>query len=267
MGERRHYMFHEYTEMELLLGEKMVEELSRMKVAIFGLGSAGSYVAEALARCGIGTLILVDGALVSVSEINRQLTALHSTLGKPKTAVMKERILDIDPNIVVHTYESYFGPDTQALFDFKSYDYVVDTMGQLESKLFLIEQAKAADAEIISCMDIESKLDPSRFEIADIFRTGVCPTAKIMKRELKQRKIRKLKVLYSKEVPLISEDPDEEQEECFRPLPGSISFVSGAAGMLIAGEVVRDMIQKIDKKQRKQEVRRIKNNLGQGKKH
>lgn len=255
-------MLHEYTELELLLGEKIVEELGKTKVAIFGLGSAGCYVAEALARCGIGTLILVDGAEVAIPEINRQLTALHSTIGKPKTAVMKERIHDIDANILVHTYETYFGPDTQGLFDFKSYDYVVDTMGQLESKLFLIEKAKAAGAEIISCMDIASKLDPSRFEIADIFRTGICPMAKVIRQELKQRKIRKLKVLYSKEMPLISEDPNDDREGEFRPKPGSISFVSGAAGMLIAGEVVRDLIDGIEKKRvKKLKVKRIKSNL------
>ena len=174
-------MLHEYSRMELLIGEEAMEFLEKSRVAVFGIGGVGSYVAEALARCGVGGLTLVDNDVVSLTNINRQLLALHSTVGKAKTQVMKERIKDIDPNIIVNTYETFFNQDTQHLFDFQSYDYVVDAIDTVSSKLLLIEKAKEAKTEIICCMGTGNKLDPSRFEITDISKTSVCPLAKVIR--------------------------------------------------------------------------------------
>ena len=181
-------MLHEYSRMELLIGEDAVETLAKSRVAVFGIGGVGSYTAEALARCGVGVITLVDNDVVTLTNLNRQLVALHSTIGKPKTQVMKERIRDIDPHILVNTYETFFGPETEKMFDFSAYDYVVDAIDTVSAKLLLIEKAKAAETQIISCMGTGNKLDPSRFEIADISRTSVCPLAKVMRQELKRRR-------------------------------------------------------------------------------
>ncbi|NCB92387.1 MAG: tRNA threonylcarbamoyladenosine dehydratase [Clostridia bacterium] len=240
-------MLHEYSRMELLVGEQMVEELGRSRVAVFGIGGVGSYVAEALARCGVGVMTLVDNDVVSLTNINRQLIALHSTIGKPKTQVMKERIKDIDPDILVHTYETFFTQDTQQLFDFTSYDYVVDAIDTVSSKLLLIEKAKAAGTDIISCMGTGNKLDPSKFEITDISKSSVCPLAKVVRTELRKRRIKKVKVLYSKELPIKPTVSEEKKGTALRPVPGSISFVPSVAGLMIAGEVIRDLMKKIEK--------------------
>lgn len=237
-------MLHEYSRMELLVGEEMVEELGKARVAVFGIGGVGSYVAEGLARCGIGVLTLVDHDAVSLTNMNRQLVALHSTVGRPKTQVMKERIQDIDPNILVHTYETFFNQETQQIFDFQSFDYVVDAIDTVSSKLLLIEKAKEAGVEILSCMGTGNKLDPSKFEITDISKTSVCPLAKVMRTELRKRRIKKVKVLYSREVPVKPEYSKETKGTVHRPVPGSISFVPSVAGLLIAGEVVRDLMNK-----------------------
>lgn len=241
-------MLHEYSRMELLVGEEMVEVLGKSRVAVFGIGGVGSYVAEALARCGIGVLTLVDNDVVSLTNINRQLLALHSTVGKSKTLVMKERIKDIDPDIIVNTYETFFSQDTQQLFDFQSYDYIVDAVDTVSAKLLLIEKAKEAKTDIICCMGTGNKLDPSKFEITDISRTSVCPLAKVMRTELRKRHIKKVKVLYSKELPIKPEQSEETKGTSSRPVPGSISFVPGVAGLMIAGEVVRDIMKKAGKK-------------------
>lgn len=241
-------MLHEYSRMELLIGEEAMEFLEKSRVAVFGIGGVGSYVVEALARCGVGGLTLVDNDVVSLTNINRQLLALHSTVGKAKTQVMKERIKDIDPNIIVNTYETFFNQDTQHLFDFQSYDYVVDAIDTVSSKLLLIKKAKEAKTEIICCMGTGNKLDPSRFEITDISKTSVCPLAKVIRTELKKRRIKKVKVLYSKEVPIKPAHSEEVKGTAKRPVPGSISFVPGTAGLMIAGEVVRDLIKKTGKK-------------------
>lgn len=240
-------MLHEYSRMELLIGEEAVDFLGKSRVAIFGIGGVGSYVAEALARCGVGVLTLVDNDAVSLTNINRQLIALHSTVGKSKTQIMKERIKDIDPTIIVNTYETFFNQDTQHLFDFQSYDYVVDAIDTVSSKLLLVEKAKEAKTEIICCMGTGNKLDPSRFEITDISKTSVCPLAKVIRTELKKRRIRKVKVLYSKEVPMKPALSQETKGTVHRPVPGSISFVPSVAGLMIAGEVVRDLIKKVGK--------------------
>ena len=237
-------MLHEYSRMELLVGEQNVEALGKARVAVFGIGGVGSYTAEALARCGVGTITLVDNDVVSLTDLNRQLIALHSTLGRPKTQVMKERIRDIDPDILVNTYETFFGSDTEKLFDFSAYDYVVDAVDTVSAKLLLIQRCRDAGTKIISCMGTGNKLDPSRFEITDISRTSVCPLAKVMRQELKKRKIRKVKVLYSREVPVKTRENSEERKgTAGRPVPGSISFVPPVAGMMLAGEVVRDLLQ------------------------
>lgn len=235
-------MLHEYSRTELLLGEAAMERLGRAKIAVFGIGGVGSYTVEALARCGIAQLTLVDPDVVSLTNINRQLVALHSTIGKAKTQVAKERVADIDPDILVHTYETFYNKDTAVLFDFAEYDYVVDAIDTVSSKLLLIQQAKAADTPVISCMGTGNKLDPSRFEIADIAKTTVCPLAKVMRTELRRRGIKKVKVLFSKEQPVKKDTKSEEKKgNTDRPVPGSISFVPSVAGLMIAGEVIRDL--------------------------
>ena len=236
-------MYDVYSRMELLLGQTGVDRLGRAQIAVFGLGGVGSYAVEALARCGVGSLTLVDHDVVSATNINRQLFALHSTIGRKKVQVAKERIWDIDENILVHTYETFYNKDTSGMFDLRGYDYIVDAIDSMESKLLLIEQAKLCHTPIISCLATEGKLNPSRFEITDISKTSVCPLAKVMRRELKKRGIKKCKVLYSKEEPIKSRESEESKGTAKRPVPGSIAFVPGTAGVMIAGEVVRDLLK------------------------
>ena len=248
-------MLHEYSRTELLIGEESMDRLAKARIAVFGIGGVGSYLVEALARCGVGSLTLVDNDTVAITNLNRQLIALRSTLGKPKTQVAKERIRDINPDILVHTYETFYGPQTKDLFNMADYDYVVDAIDTVSSKLLLIEEAKKEQTPIISCMGTGNKLDPGRFEITDISKTTVCPLAKVMRTELKKRGIKKVKVLYSKELPIKgkkekdgtkntvqSEKPEETKGNTGRPVPGSISFVPSVAGLMIAGEVIRDLL-------------------------
>ena len=195
-------MLNEFSRMESLIGREKTDLLSRKKIAVFGLGGVGSYVTEALARCGVGSLTLVDHDTVDITNINRQLYALHSTLGRPKTKVAKERIHDIDENILVHTYDTFYNEDSAHMFDFSAYDYVVDAIDTVPSKLLIIEQAKLSKTSVISSMGTGNKLDPTKFEVTDISRTSVCPLAKAVRTELRKRGIRKVKVLYSKEKPI-----------------------------------------------------------------
>lgn len=231
-----------YSRMELLIGQEGVQKLGSAKIAVFGLGGVGSYVVEALARCGVGSLTLVDHDRVSVTNINRQLFALRSTVGKSKVQVAKERIHDIDEDIIVHTYEVFYNEDTEGMFDFHSYDYVVDAIDTVSSKLMIICKAKECHVPVISCMGTGNKMDPSKFEIADISKTSVCPLAKVVRSELRKRGIRKVKVLYSKEKPIKVMESEERKGNTNRPVPGSISFVPSAAGLIIAGEVVRELL-------------------------
>lgn len=231
-----------FSRMEILIGNHAMKKLGQAKIAVFGLGGVGSYVAEALARCGVASLTLVDNDTVSVTNINRQLYALRSTVGKSKVQIAKARIRDIDEGILVHTYETFFNEDTCGMFDFGSYDYVVDAIDTVTSKLLLIEKAKACNTPIISCMGTGNKLNPSKFEITDISKTSVCPLAKVMRTELRKRGIRKVKVLYSKEKPIKPGDNGERKGTAERPVPGSVSFVPSVAGLMIAGEVVHDLI-------------------------
>lgn len=235
-------MQNAFSRMEILLGDVGAEKLSKAKIAVFGLGGVGSYVVEALARCGVGSLTLVDHDSVSLTNINRQLFALHSTIGKSKVQVAKSRIQDIDESILVHTYETFYSEDTADMFDFRVYDYIVDAIDTVTSKLLMIEKAKACQTPIISCMGTGNKLDPSRFEITDISKTSVCPLAKAVRTELRKRGIRKVKVLYSKERPIKALDNGERKGNTDRPVPGSIAFVPSVAGLMIAGEVVRDLL-------------------------
>ncbi|MGI6070473.1 MAG: tRNA threonylcarbamoyladenosine dehydratase [Blautia sp.] len=234
-------MLNEFSRTELLIGDEGMDRLNSAKIAIFGLGGVGSYTAEALARCGVGSLTLVDHDKVSLTNINRQLYALHSTIGKYKIQVAKERIRDINEDILVNTYETFYNEDTASMFDFSTFDYVVDAIDTVTSKLLLIENAKKCRTPIISCMGTGNKLDPSRFEIADISKTTVCPLAKAVRTELRKRGIRKVKVLYSKERPMKPENTEETKGNTGRPVPGSISFVPSVAGLLIAGEVIKDL--------------------------
>ena len=234
-------MLNAFSRMEMLLGKENTDRLSRARIAVFGIGGVGGYVVEALARCGVGSLTLVDHDTVSLTNINRQILALRSTVGKSKVQLAKERIHDIDDGILVHTYETFYNQDTEEMFDFHSYDYVVDAIDTVTSKLLIIERAKAAGVPVISCMGTGNKMDPSRFEITDISKTSVCPLAKVMRSELRKKGIRKVKVLYSREKPMKTLDQGERKGTTDRLVPGSISFVPSVAGLMIAGEVVRDL--------------------------
>ena len=225
-----------FSRAELLLGEEALHKLRSTRVALFGIGGVGSFAAEALARGGVGHITLVDGDPVSITNINRQLIALHSTVGKEKTAVMAERIADISPETEVETYPVVYGAENRDLLDFSTYDYVIDAIDTVTSKLILIEEAKKAGVPVISCMGTGNKFHPERFEVTDISKTSVCPLAKVMRKELKVRGIKNVKVVYSKEEP---QKPAESPETGKRQIPGSLSFVPPVAGLLLAGEVIR----------------------------
>ncbi|KXL51718.1 tRNA threonylcarbamoyladenosine dehydratase [Anaerotignum neopropionicum] len=226
---------HELSRAELLLGDEGLERLKNAKVAVFGIGGVGSFAVEALARGGVGHLTLIDGDCVSLTNINRQLIATQTTIGQLKTEVMKERIHEILPQTKVETYGEFFTDKNRSLIDFSAYDYIVDAIDMVTSKLILIEEAKKGNVPVISCMGTGNKLDPSKFEVADITKTSVCPLAKVIRKELKARGIGGVKVVYSKELP---RKPAQSQESGKRQIPGSLSFVPPAAGMILAGEVI-----------------------------
>ena len=232
-----------FSNMEDLLGVEGVNKLGRAKIAVFGLGGVGSYVAETLARCGVGSLTLVDAGTVEKSGINRQLYALQSNIGKSRVQAVKERVLDIDKQILVNTYETFYNKDTAGMFDLSSYDYIIDTLGNIPSKLLLIERAKACRTQILSCMGTEGRLNPLMFEIGDISRTRVCPVAKVIRTELHKKGIRRVKVLFSRERPKSINDSSEKKDGETKTDYGSISFMPGIAGMLITREVVSDLLK------------------------
>ena len=227
----------------LLLGIENIKRLRNSRVAVFGIGGVGGYAVEALARTGIGTLDLVDSDTVNLSNLNRQIIATRKTVGKYKVDAAKERIADIDPSIIVHTYPIFYMPDTASQFDFKNYDYIIDAIDTVTGKLELIEQAKKAGVPIISSMGAGNKLDPTAFCVADIYETSVCPLARVMRREVKKRGIETLKVVYSKEKAIepISSPKNEEETASGKPIPGSIAFVPSVVGLIIAGEVIKDL--------------------------
>lgn len=239
-------MENQFQRTEILLGEEAMEKLQNSRVAVFGVGGVGGYVVEALVRCGIGSIDLIDSDTVSTSNLNRQIIALRSTVGKYKTEVMRERIMDINPQCQVNVHNCFYLPENKDEFHFEEYDYVVDAIDTVTGKIQLVMQAKECGTPIISSMGAGNKLDPAEFEVSDIYKTSVCPLAKVMRRELKKRGVKKLKVVYSKEAPLqpgkIDVDPDS-REINRRALPGSVAFVPSVVGLIIASEVVKDLIK------------------------
>lgn len=225
-------MKEQFERTSLLIGEEAINKLNNSKVLIFGVGGVGGYVAEALARTGVGSITIVDKDTVSESNINRQIIALYSTVGRDKVDVLKERMLDINPNLQVDARKCFFLPENAHEFDFSQYDYIVDAVDTVTAKLQIIVQAKEAGVPVISAMGAGNKVHPEMFEIADIYKTEMCPLAKVMRRELKNRGIKKLKVVYSKEKPVYKGD-----------VPGSIAFSPSVAGLLMASEVVRDLCE------------------------
>ncbi len=227
---------------QLLLGDAAMEKLKKARVAVFGLGGVGGYTVEALARSGIGALDLIDHDTISPTNLNRQLLATRSTVGMEKVEAAKNRVLDIDPGIRVTVYKTFYGPDTAGQFDFTQYDYIVDAIDTVTAKLALIAQAKEAGTPMISCMGTGNKLDATKFQITDISKTSVCPLARVMRKECAKRGLKHVKVLFSTEDPLPSSKPStEELPEGRRALPGSVAFVPSVAGLLIAGEVIKDL--------------------------
>ena len=235
-------MSEQFLRTEMLLGRDAIEKLHSARVAVFGLGGVGGYAVEALARSGIGSLDLIDSDTVSVSNLNRQILATHSTVGMLKVDAARQRVMDINPACSVKTYPIFYTPDTADQFDFAQYDYIVDAIDTVTGKLALVERAKAADTPIICCMGTGNKLDASAFRVADISKTTMCPLARVMRKELAKRGIRHLKVVYSQEETLTPTGWEEEAAALGkRQIPGSVAFVPGAAGLLLAGEVVRDL--------------------------
>ena len=249
-------MQNQFSRSELLLGEEGIRKLKESRIAIFGIGGVGGYTVEALARSGVGTFDLIDDDKVCLTNINRQIIATRKTVGKYKTEVMKERILEINPDAVVHIHNCFFLPENAEEFDFTEYTYVVDAIDTVTAKIELVVRAETAGTRIISCMGAGNKLDPTQFKVADIYNTQVCPLAKVMRRELKKRGIEKLKVVYSEEeVKKPAEDmtvssktncicPPGAARKCVdrRAIPGSVSFVPSVAGLIIAGEIVKDIV-------------------------
>ena len=227
-----------------MLGDEAIEKLKKARVAVFGVGGVGGYTVEALARSGVGAIDLIDNDRVSLSNINRQIIATHSTIGQLKVEVAKERVLDINPNCEVKTYPVLYMPETADRFDFSQYDYVVDAIDTVTGKIELVMRAQEKGTPIISSMGAGNKLDPTAFEVADIYKTSVCPLAKVMRRELKKRGVKKLKVVYSKEEAITPVGEIEEDAQGRRSIPGSIAFVPSVAGLIIGGEVVKDIVSK-----------------------
>lgn len=250
-------MLNQFSRTELLVGADGMERLKNARVAVFGIGGVGGYTVEALARSGVGTLDLIDDDKVCLTNINRQIIATRSTVGKYKVDVAKDRVLDINPDAHVNIYKTFYMPDTAEQFDFSQYDYVVDAIDTITGKIELIMQADRTNTPIISSMGAGNKMDPTAFKVADIYKTSVCPLAKVMRRELKKRGIRKLKVVYSEEKPMTPVDdmaiscktncicPPGTVRKCTqrRQVPGSNAFVPSVVGLIIAGEVIKDILK------------------------
>lgn len=238
-------MLNQFSRTALLIGPEAITKLQRSRVAIFGIGGVGGYVAEALARSGVGTFDLIDNDTVALTNLNRQIIATHATLGQPKVQVMAERIHAINPEAIVYVHQCFFLPENAHEFDFAQYDYVVDAVDTVAAKIAIIIAAKAAGVPVISSMGAGNKMDPGKFQVADIFKTSVDPLARVIRQEMKKRGVKKLKVVYSTELPLT---PLDAESECHaeapqrRALPGSTAFTPSAAGLLLASEVVKDLI-------------------------
>ena len=242
-------MQSQFARTELLIGNDGIGRLARSRVAVFGIGGVGGYAVEALARSGVGSLDLIDHDKVDLTNLNRQIFALYSTLGRYKVDVAKERIADINPQARVHAFQVFYLPETAGQFDFTQYDYVIDAIDTVTGKLALIERAQEAGVPVISSMGAGNKMDPSAFQVADIYETSVCPLAKVMRRELKKRGIKKLKVVYSTEQPQVpvrqpqSGQTGQTSGSERKTAPGSNAFVPSAAGLILAGEGVRDLLK------------------------
>lgn len=248
-------MLNQFSRTELLFGKEAMDKLANARVAVFGVGGVGGYTVEALARSGVGTFDIIDDDKVCLTNINRQIIATRKTVGRYKVEVMKERILEINPKAIVNTYQCFYTPETADQFDFSKYTYVVDAIDTVTGKIELVMRAQAAGVPIMSSMGAGNKLDPTKFEVTDIYKTSVCPLAKVMRKELKARRVKKLKVVYSKELvrkPI--EDmsiscrancicPPGAERKCTdkRQIPGSTAFVPSVAGLIIAGEVIKDI--------------------------
>ncbi|MBR5788914.1 MAG: tRNA threonylcarbamoyladenosine dehydratase [Lachnospiraceae bacterium] len=253
-------MLNQFSRTQLIYGEAAMKKFAKSRVAVFGIGGVGGYVVEALARTGIGALDLIDDDKVCLTNINRQIIATRKTVGKYKVDVAKERVEEINPDCTVSTYKTFFLPETADEFDFAQYDYVVDAIDTVTGKLAIIEKANKAGVPVISSMGAGNKVNPAAFEVADIYKTSVCPLAKVMRHECKKRGIKKLKVVYSKEVP---RRPVEDmaiscRQHCICPpgtvrkcterrdIPGSNAFVPSVVGLIIAGEIINDLAKKAD---------------------
>lgn len=251
-------MLNQFSRTQLLFGEEAMHILSSARVAVFGIGGVGGYVVEALARSGIGAFDLIDDDKICLTNLNRQIIATRKTVGQYKADVMKERIIDINPEADVSVYKCFYLPETAEQFDFSWYDYVVDAVDTVTAKIDIVLRAQEANIPIISCMGAGNKLDPTKFEVADIYKTSMCPLAKVMRKELKRRGVKKLKVVYSKEKPIRPLDdmsiscrtncicPPGAKHKCTerRDIPGSTAFVPSVAGLIIAGEIIKDIAMK-----------------------
>ena len=248
-------MLNQFSRTELLIGKEGIEKLQKAKVAIFGLGGVGSFVMEGLVRAGVGSFVLIDDDKICLTNLNRQILATRKTVGQPKVEVAKQRILDINPDANVEIHQEFFMPETEGILD-NSIDYIVDCIDTVTAKIELVVRADKLNIPIISCMGTGNKLDPTRFEVTDIYKTSVCPLAKVMRKELRSRGIKKLKVVYSKEEPVRLNETTENscKHNCICPpgtkrkctirnqVPGSVSFVPSVAGLIIAGEVVKSIL-------------------------
>ena len=237
-------MLNQFSRTALLVGQGAIEKLQACRVAIFGIGGVGGYVAEALARSGVGCFDLIDNDTVALTNLNRQIIATHDTIGQPKVQVMAERIHAINPEAVVHVHQCFFLPENAHEFDFAQYDYVVDAVDTVAAKIAIIMAAKAANVPVISSMGAGNKMDPGKFQVADIFKTSVDPLARVMRQEMKKRGVKKLKVVYSTELPLTPVDAEgacQAEAPQRRALPGSTAFTPSAAGLLLASEVMKDL--------------------------
>ena len=233
-------MSEQFSRTEMLIGKDSVATLNKSRVAVFGAGGVGGYVIEALARSGVGAIDIIDNDTVSESNINRQIIALRSTIGTLKTEIARKRVLDINPDCKITLFETFVLPENIDTFDFSCYDYIVDAIDTVSGKLAIIEKAYKEGIPVISSMGTGNKLDPTKFAITDINKTSVCPLARVMRYELKKRGVKKLKVLFSTEEPI---KPNAEKDEREKIPPGSISFVPSVAGLIIGGEVIKDLIK------------------------
>lgn len=235
-------MQEQFARTSLLLGQEAMKRLENAKVAVFGIGGVGGYVVEALARSGIGSLVLVDHDRVSLTNLNRQIIATHKTIGQYKVDVMKERILEINPEVKVEVHRCFFLPENAQEFDFTSYSYVVDAVDTVTAKIAIIMKALESQTPIISSMGAGNKLDPTKFQVADLYQTTVCPLAKVMRRELRKHGVKQLRVVYSTEEPTTLHNKSEQQSQQERKvLPGSVAFVPSVAGLILAGEVIKEL--------------------------